>query len=171
LASWVPSAVHMIQPYAYNAFPELFENPNTPVTAITAERTFWEKVTILHQEAHRKTPIPQRYLRHYYDLRKLARSSALESALAQVGLLGDVVRFKERFCPSNWSRYDLAKPGSFKLLPTNDAQIKHLERDYRDMQIMLFGNPPAFDSILEVLRHLEARINALSFSASRPRPY
>ena len=47
LASWVPSATHMIQPYAYEVFPNLFENPHTPVVAITAERTFWEKATIL----------------------------------------------------------------------------------------------------------------------------
>jgi predicted nucleotidyltransferase component of viral defense system len=161
LASWVPSATHIIQPYAYEAFPNLFENPHTPVVAITAERTFWEKATILHQEAHRETPIPQRYSRHYYDLYKLAQSSVLDSAFAQIDLLRNVVRFKERFYPSNWARYDLAKPGSFKLLPTNDAQLKHLERDYKDMQIMLFGSPPTFDSIVEVLRQLEAKINAL----------
>jgi hypothetical protein len=74
LASWVPSATHIIQPYAYEAFPKLFENPDTPVVAITAERTFWEKATILHQEAHRKMLIPKRCSRHYYDLYKLALS-------------------------------------------------------------------------------------------------
>lgn len=129
--------------------------------AITAERTLWEKATILHQEAHRETPIPKRHSRHYYDLYKLAQSSALDNAFAQIDLLRDVVQFKERFYPSNWARYDLAMPGSFKLLPTNDAKLRHLERDYKDMQIMLFGNPPTFDSICEVLLQLEAKINAL----------
>jgi hypothetical protein len=100
-----------------------------------------------------------------YDLCKLAQSSALDSSFARIDLLPDVVQFKERFYPSNWARYDLAKPGSFKLLPTNDAQLKRLERDYEDMQIMLFGTPPTFDSILEVLRQLEAKIN--SFASSR----
>jgi hypothetical protein len=161
LASWVPSATHIIQPYAYEAFPNLFENPDSPVVAIIAERTFWEKATILHQEAHREAPIPQRCSRHYYDLYRLAQSSALDGAFAQIDLLRDVVQFKKRFYPSNWARYDLAKPGSFKLLPTNDAKLRHLERDYKDMQIMLFGNPPTFDSIREVLRQLEAKINAL----------
>ena len=54
LASWVSSATHVIRPYAFDVVPEVFENPACEVVAIAAERTFWEKATILHQEAHRK---------------------------------------------------------------------------------------------------------------------
>jgi hypothetical protein len=61
LASWVPSARHVIRPYAFMVVPQVFENPACTVVAIAAERTFWEKATILHQEAHRTTQIPQRY--------------------------------------------------------------------------------------------------------------
>ena len=117
LASWVPSARHAIRPYAFDVLPEVFENPAFEVVAIAAERTFWEKATILHQEAHRTTPIPQRYSRHYYDLYKLAVSRVRAVALADPKLLADVVAFKQRFYPSAWARYDLAVPGSFRLLP------------------------------------------------------
>ena len=74
LASWVPSAAHTVRPYAYDVHPGLFESPDCPVVAISAERTFWEKATILHQEAHRPGLIPDRHSRHYYDLYKLALS-------------------------------------------------------------------------------------------------
>ena len=47
LASWVPSATHVIRPYAFDVVPEVFENPVCEVVAIAAERTFWEKATIL----------------------------------------------------------------------------------------------------------------------------
>ena len=53
LASWVPSELRTIQPYAAQIFPKAFEHPSCSVLTIIAERTFWEKVTILHQEAHR----------------------------------------------------------------------------------------------------------------------
>ena len=36
----------------------MFVDPTCVVVAIDAERTFWEKATILHQEAHRKAAIP-----------------------------------------------------------------------------------------------------------------
>lgn len=53
LASWVPSASHTIQPYAAEVFPEVFIEPACQVVAISAERTFWEKATILHQQQQR----------------------------------------------------------------------------------------------------------------------
>jgi len=160
LASWVPSATHVIRPYAFDVVPEVFENPACEVLAIAAERTFWEKATILHQEAHRKTLIPQRHSRHYYDLYKLAGSRVRASALADPKLLPDVVAFKQRFYPSAWARYDLAVPGSLKLIPTTPSQVEDLAQDYEEMQVMLFGAPPEFQDILDELRSLEAEINA-----------
>src|ERR1019366_636674 len=59
LASWVPSAPHVIRPYAADVFPELFADPACPVVAIAAERTFWEKATILHQQAYRTGVMPR----------------------------------------------------------------------------------------------------------------
>lgn len=67
LASWVPSRSHGIQSYAAMSFPRAFKEPACVVVAIDAERTFWEKATILHQETYRTGP-PPRYSRHYYDL-------------------------------------------------------------------------------------------------------
>jgi hypothetical protein len=161
LAAWVPSATYTIRPYASDALPNLFENPTCEVVAIEAERTFWEKATILHQEAHRPTQIPQRYSRHYYDLYKLAVSSIRAAALVRTNLLQDVVTFKQRFYPSNWARYDLAVPGTFKLLPLERSQLRDLDRDYQEMQVMLFGKPPDFASIVDELKKLEAEINSL----------
>jgi hypothetical protein len=161
LASWIPSSAHVIRPYAFDVLPEIFTNPDCAVVAIAAERTFWEKATILHQEGYRPGQIPQRYSRHYYDLCKLAASNLRKEALARVDLLKDVVEFKRRFYPSKWARYDLAFPGSFKLLPSSDENLKYLENDYHDMRVMVFGEIPPFEHILRFLADLEAEINAL----------
>ena len=173
LASWVPSARHVIQPYAFDVLPEVFENPAFEVVAIAAERTFWEKATILHQEAHRTTPIPQRYSRHYYDLYKLAVSRVRAVALADPKLRADVVAFEQRFYPSAWARYDLAVPGSFRLLPATPSHVKDLAHDYEEMQVMLFGAPPEFGAILDELRNsrprLMQRLKRTSWDAPNPR--
>ena len=162
LASWVPSAPYVIRPYAFDVFPEVFQNPDCPVIAIAAERTFWEKATILHQEAHRPGPIPQRYSRHYYDLHQLALSPIKDQAFARISLLSDVVEFKKRFYPSSWAQYDLAMPGTFKLLPRKEAQVNSLERDYQEMQVMLFGDPPEAVQSLQGLRALENQVNTIT---------
>lgn len=158
LASWVPSSAHSIKAYAAQAFPEAFSNPVFEVIAIDAERTFWEKATILHQEAHRPGAIPARYSRHYYDLHKLSESAIRSTALANLALLKSVVEFKERFYYSSWARYDLAIPGSFRLRPP-DGQLPALERDYRAMRDMFYREPPTFGAILAGLVALEQEIN------------
>ena len=159
LGSFVPSETHRIKPYAAEVLPELFETPSTEVVAISAERTFWEKVTILHQQAHRVDAMPERYSRHYYDLFKLVRSPVKEKALADLGLLAEVVAFKDQFYPSGWARYDLARPGTLKLSPTK-THTAELAKDYREMNVMLFGDVPGFAEIIAGVAELETAINA-----------
>jgi hypothetical protein len=159
LASRVPSNSYPIKAYAAEVFPEAFSDPDFEVIAIDADRTFWEKATILHQEAHRPGAIPARYSRHYYDLYKLSESSVRKAALGNLTLLKAVVEFKERFYYSSWARYDLALPGSFRLSPP-DSQLPALERDYRAMRDMFFREPPTFETILAGLGELEREINS-----------
>jgi hypothetical protein len=95
LASWLPHSEHTITPYAAETFPAQFDAPQCSVRAIDAERTFWEKATILHHEAHRPedSVIPERYSRHYYDLCLMAADETLKaSALGKLQLLEDVAR-------------------------------------------------------------------------------
>jgi hypothetical protein len=128
---------------------------------IKAERTFWEKATILHHETHRpgENPQPPRYSRHYYDLAKMAQSQIKAQALADTGLLANVVEFKQRFYPRGWARYDLAQPGTLKLVP-EDHVLASVKSDYRAMENMIFGEVPDVDEILAVIQGLQEEINA-----------
>jgi hypothetical protein len=160
LAAWLPHEPRQVSCYAAIVFPQLFDQLEFPVRVICAERTFWEKATILHHEAHRpaESPLPARYSRHYYDLARMADSPVKAPALADLDLLSDVVAFKQRFYPRGWARYDLAVPGTLRLVP--DAHVlKALEADYRAMAHMIFGATPSFDDIVARLRALEAEIN------------
>ena len=160
LASWLPSDSYSITPYAAEAFPDVIKKPECKVNAITAERTFWEKATILHHEAHRpaESSQPSRYSRHYYDMYMMANSEVKEMALNNLHILDDVVDFKKRFYPRSWANYDLAKPGTIKLIP-EDCTLDNLKKDYISMENMIFGNLPSFDEIIRVISELEKEIN------------
>lgn len=160
LASWVPHENRTISCYAAELFPDVFDQSECTVRVIRAERTFWEKATILHHEAHRPehSPQPLRYSRHYYDLAMMARSAVRASALADTELLASVVAFKQRFYRRGWARYELAKPGTLVLVP--DGQVlASVRSDYRAMQNMIFGDLPSIDQILAELRTLQDDIN------------
>ena len=159
-AEFVPRAQFTIRSFVAEEFPELMADAAAEVEAILAKRTFWEKVTILHAEHHRPPDklFPGRYSRHYYDVAMLSQGPVKVEALADMELLAQVVRHKEAFYPSAWARYDLARPGSMHLLPTQD-RFAALKQDYRDMAVMIFGEPPAFDGVIETLTALEHEIN------------
>jgi hypothetical protein len=160
LAIWVPNAEFEVSAYVSEEFPALFPEAKFKVRAIRAERTFWEKVTILHHEAGcpADSSQPLRYSRHYYDLYCLAKSAVKNSALADLELLQSVVYSKEQFYPRGWARYDLAKPGTMKLLPSKH-HLSELRNDYKEMKVMIFGNHPEFDEIMSGLELLEGEIN------------
>jgi hypothetical protein len=160
LASWLPHEERTISCYAAETFPAVFEKRECSVRVIRAERTFWEKVTILHHEAHRPAgnPQPPRYSRHYYDLAKMAESAIKEAALADLELLANVVEFKQRFYPRSWARYDLATPGAMRLIPEGHV-LATVESDYRAMANMIFGDMPKFGELMEILQRLQDEIN------------
>ncbi|MBF0387605.1 MAG: nucleotidyl transferase AbiEii/AbiGii toxin family protein [Candidatus Omnitrophica bacterium] len=162
LAGWVPYAEYSIVPYAAEVFPHLFSFAQCKVKAIKAERTFWEKATILHREAFRseKSKPQTHYSRHYYDLARMSRSPVKCEALKDIELLQMVVEFKRRFYPCGWAKYELAKPGSMRLMPPEHVE-KVLRDDYEAMRIMVFGEYSSFDDILQELRSLEGEINSL----------
>ena len=162
LAAWVPSEEKIIKPYSADYYPDVFEHPETSIRTVMAKRSFWEKATILHQEAHRdeSKSLPPRYSRHYYDLYRMANSQVKGDAFADLSLLEDVVEFKKRFYRCPWAQYDNAKPGTFRLFPP-EHHIKDLENDYKSMQSMLFGVKPEFQQIMDNIQQLEVDINSL----------
>jgi hypothetical protein len=161
LAAMLPMQYCKIESYAARQFPKLFSEPAVAVPTITLARSFWEKITILHAEAHRpkgKVP-PSRYARHYYDVWCLAQSAELAAWLDDIDLLKEVVAFKQRFYPAAWANYEEAALNRVSILP-NSAHLAELEKDYQAMKEMIFGEMPSFENLLADLHHLQTSLSA-----------
>jgi hypothetical protein len=161
LAAWTPSEVVGVSPYINDYYPNVMNQPYAKVLTVKPTRTFWEKATILHHEAHRPSTskIPDRYSRHYYDLYMMSLGVSREGLLEDLDLLDRVVELKKKFYPRGWARYDLAKKGTLRLVP-DQYRIDELEKDYKAMQDMLFGDIPSFNEIMDSLRDLEKKTNS-----------
>ena len=157
-----PTGTHPVISYAAEEFPDDFEQAACSVSVLEAERTFWEKATILHAEYHRlnESRTNERLSRHYYDLAQLATTEIANKALADMSLLERVAMHKKIFFRAAWAKYDEAKPGSLRLIPSA-AKQKALRRDYDSMQLMFFGDRPTFEYVMSTLQALEDRINSL----------
>ena len=151
-----PTEVKSIRPYAAEDFPDFFEAPDCTVTVLSARRTFWEKVTALHAEAHRPedSPTPQYFSRHYYDIAMLLDTEEGQAAEGDFQLLEQVAKHKAILFRSGWANYDTARPGTLRLIPA-ESRIRDLRADYRGMAPMMFDDKPLpFDNILSRLREL-----------------
>ena len=155
-----PAEEKSILPYVAEAYPETIQDAAVPLNVLSIERTFWEKATILHAEAHReeKKPTPIRFSRHYADLAALADHASAAGALAQDELRARVVEHKQVFFAAAWAKYETAVPGTFCLIPPTH-RISSLEADYRAMQEMFFGEPRPWGEIIDRLHALEKEIN------------
>jgi hypothetical protein len=151
-----PSETKTITPYVAEQFPQGFHEPSAEVKTLSAERTFWEKATILHAEFHRPAdkPMPERFSRHYCDFYELIRKGVATRATANLELLARVAQHKNLFFRTSWARYGEATKGSLRIAPPAQ-RVRALRDDYGKMQQMFFGEPPEFDDILSRLLEWE----------------
>lgn len=161
-----------VKPYVSNDMLDLnLIVPN--IITIDAERTFWDKVVILHgqrrwydnrgtlrHEGHRVS-------RHYYDIYKLIHSPILEKALKDLSLAQDCAQHAQICFNSGDLDLKNAVPGSLVLTPSQ-KMIDVLNRDYKAMSGMIFGEIPEFSDVLHAISNLEHEINQGSLCIGRP---
>ena len=142
------------------------------VTTVRPERTFWEKVLILHamtettekrrEEARPDRPVPDlnRYSRHYYDVHQIWTNPDYGVATAAMLDLAEACRrHKELMFRAPDHRYDRAVPGTYRLVPTAEMRDK-LAADYERMSAMIFGRPPTFADVMASIEALERQLNS-----------
>ena len=152
-----PNESRKITPFVAETFPEQFENPSQEVAVLSAERTFWEKATILHALYH-NSKLKDRMSRHYYDTFMLSQGGVAEKAIQKPELLERVVRNKHLLFRDASASYGAAVIGSLKLVPTADQQAT-LKKDYDKMEEMFMGEYPDFAAVMTGLADLENKIN------------
>lgn len=158
-----PNSAVPIKPYVDDDLPAL-DLTVPAVRTVDPERTFWDKVVILHglrrwfDKRGELRGGGQRVSRHYYDLHRLVAAPVGATAIGDIALGADCVAHARMFF--NRPDFDLASaaPGSFALLP-HDEMVDQLRSDYRAMRGMIFGEPPSFENVLRSIGELEARLN------------
>ena len=162
LAEWMPSHITNISPFAAEEYNRLFEQKSTDVLTIDAERTFWEKITILHKIANfpEGKLLPHRYARHLYDVYCLGNSEIKKSAFDRKELLEKDVAFKQKFYYAKSAHYETATLKTVRVVPAEEV-IQQLKSDYMAMSNMFYGKAPDFEEILKYLEELEKEIHSL----------
>ena len=162
LAEWLPSHVTDIQSFVSEKYPQLFARKVTEILTIDVERTFWEKLTILHKMANFPVNknLPPRYARHLYDVYCMMNSPVKEQAFARKELLEKDVIFKQKFYYAKSAHYETATLKEISLIPA-DHIMDAVKQDYAAMKNMIYGDYPGFETIIEKLKELEMEVHNL----------
>lgn len=148
---------------------ELFEDINFSIHGIKTikpERTFWDKVMILHGSYCRYRDerfVPQdrnRLSRHYYDVAMIFKTEIGKNTVSDNALREDVRNHTMRLFKRKWMKLEEAIPGTLHLVPEGEL-LTTLKADYQYMQMMMLGEAPDFDSLITEITELEKQINRL----------
>lgn len=155
-----PVSEHPVESYVKSALKEKITEDKVYVRVLNAERTFWEKATILHQYAHipEDKRLPPRISRHLYDFFQLLNSPIRAKAAPDTDLLDRVAQHKSIYFASAWANYGTAKKGTLKLSPPSRV-LQELEQDYAAMESMFFGKVPDWQLILKTIDLFEQEFN------------
>ncbi|MCY4623613.1 MAG: nucleotidyl transferase AbiEii/AbiGii toxin family protein [Chloroflexi bacterium] len=136
------------------------------IQVIAPERTYWEKLLILHglhcgYRDQQRLPLDRdRVSRHYYDVAMITATESGMSALSNVSMLAAVRDHNLIAFRQAWKRFQEAVPGSLRLVPQSELRAM-IEADYDAMGGMILGEVPTFDWIMAQIEHAEATVNGI----------
>jgi len=157
-----PVEPRLVTSVVADEFPSMFVAKACTVRALLPERTFWEKVLLLHEERLRpvgKTRRP-RMARHFHDVWRLIQAGIGDKAIADATLFEKVVAHRQVYYRQNWVDYATMKRGTVEMSPRPD-QLDDWRADYAAMQGEMFlERPPSFAHVLDAIAVFQTRLNA-----------
>jgi hypothetical protein len=159
-----PNVTTAVKPYAADDLPNI-DLTVGGIRTVEAQRTFWDKVVILHglrrwfDHRGQLRHGGQRVSRHYYDVFRLLESPTGKTAEADRHLAQDCARHARMFFNTPDFDLDEAAAGTFSLAPSA-PMLDALERDYNAMAVMIMGPVPPFADVMNAVSTLEHRVNA-----------
>lgn len=164
----------LIEPYDERSFTSMvgeifkgraFADGNIIIPAVNPQRTFLEKIFLLHEEFQLPTEKIkiERKSRHLYDLEKLMDTDYAVAALKNKELYDTIVEHRKKLTPLRGIDYANHTPDKINPIPP-EAIIGAWEKDYQAMQESMFFNPSLpFDKLIARIVELKGRVNAINF--------
>lgn len=165
------SMIEPIEKKAINAIIDTYfcktqfaENP-FEVNAVIPERTFLEKVFLLHEEFKKEVVRIERMSRHIYDLAMMMNSkeNIADRAIHNEKLYRCILEHRRKFIGLKGFNYDELYSDTLCIVP-NEEITNLWQDDYRFMcEHMIYGPVPSFKELIDKLHILNEQIRQLNY--------
>jgi hypothetical protein len=152
-----------------------FAEPLFEVPTVNPERTFLEKLFLLHEEFHR--PMNKirvnRLSRHLYDIYHLTQADIVKKAICDKELYETIIAHRYKFSRVGDVDYNFHNPNHLNPIPPQSV-IADWEADYTQMkQDMIYEKiKPSFEDLIINLNNLRSQLQAVEwkFELTFPKP-
>ena len=139
-----------------------FAEPECMVRAVLPERTFLEKIFLLHEEFSKPKELirVERMSRHMYDIFQMMKTSIADQALNNIELYRQVIEHRRQFIGLRGFDYTSLYPANINIIPSA-AIIDQWKSDYENMRLhMIYGESVSFEELINHLKDLNDKIRA-----------
>ncbi|NDV96215.1 nucleotidyl transferase AbiEii/AbiGii toxin family protein [Dysgonomonas sp. 521] len=138
-----------------------FADENIEINCVNPERTFLEKLFLLHEEHQRpkeKMSI-QGKSRHLYDIYKISQTPFAEKAIKDKELYRSIVAHRERFTKLGGVDYMSHYPPCLNPIPPDDLLLLW-QNDFKNLtNNMIMDNDVSFEDVMNVIKQISNSIN------------
>ena len=164
----------MVEPVEKKAINAAIDDhfPNAPfaedafeVNVVIPERTFLEKVFLLHEEFHKDVIRVERMSRHIYDLAMMIDSERkiADRAIHNEKLYRAVLEHRRKFIGLKGFNYDELYTDTLCIVPSKEI-AERWQEDYKFMgEHMIYGSVPPFNELIEKMKTLNNKIRQLNY--------
>jgi hypothetical protein len=157
-----PFSQRNIRTFVSETFTEmLFTENSIIVPTVNPERTFLEKVFLLHEEYQRppEKMRVERLSRHLYDIEKLSQTPYFQKAMNDKELYNTIVAHREKFSRLGGVDYTKHAPKFIRIVPPENL-LPLWENDYERMKnSMIFGEKISFSELITRIYKAQKIIN------------
>jgi len=157
-----PSTVCSFRSMIGEHFPEQpFADDDVNIQCVNPERTFLEKLFLLHEEHQRPTEkmLIDGRSRHFYDIYQIAKTPFAEKAIADKELYKTIVAHRERFTKISGVDYSSHFPPNLNPMPSAEL-MPRWKQDYTEMRgNMIIGDAPEFEELIDEIKLICKKIN------------
>ncbi|TXJ26039.1 MAG: nucleotidyl transferase AbiEii/AbiGii toxin family protein [Chitinophagaceae bacterium] len=134
------------------------------VPTVNPERTFLEKLFLLHEEFHRPSEKMRvdRLSRHLYDIYHLTKAGIADRAIADKELYEVIVAHRYKFSRVGDVDYNLHHPKNLNPIPVGE-KMAEWNADYTKMmeEMIYEENKPSFADLINNLSELRTKLQAV----------
>ena len=137
-----------------------FTESKITVPTVKPERTFLEKVCLLHEEFSKEVAEVRvnRMSRHLYDIAMMMKTDIADRALADKQLFENIVEHRRKFIGLKGFDYSTLCAEKICIVPP-DGVIDKWKQDYIQMcNSMMYGDYPDFDELMAYICELQERL-------------